>query len=123
MQNKLTGHCRKYRPHYPVLADRLSDLHGEKIEYRSDLYDSLQAGDIKVDHSSRALGQIKSRGYHEKYITSGDIYLVGINFDLKEKNITEFDWEKVNQPTSKQINKPSRWVGKKVEKRANRKNE
>jgi len=40
------------------------------------------------------LKQIKAKNYHEKYCRSGrKIYLIGITFDSKEKNITDFEWE------------------------------
>ncbi|PCJ18582.1 MAG: hypothetical protein COB02_10615 [Candidatus Cloacimonadota bacterium] len=41
-----------------------------------------------------ALEQIKSKNYHQKYLSEGkDIYLVGINFCKDEKNISKFEWE------------------------------
>jgi len=43
-----------------------------------------------------ALKQIKSRNYHQKYLNENkNIYLVGINFDEEEKNVSEFEWDKV----------------------------
>ncbi len=42
----------------------------------------------------KALGQIKAKGYTEKYQTKGKkIVLIGIGFSSKEKNVTEFVWE------------------------------
>jgi len=44
-----------------------------------------------------ALEQIKNKKYYEKYLSSGKgIYLVGIEFSKVERNITKFDWERVN---------------------------
>ena len=44
--------------------------------------------------SGDALQQIKEKKYYEKYRPQGkDIYLVGINFDDKERNISSFAWE------------------------------
>ena len=44
--------------------------------------------------SGDALQQIKEKKYYEKYRQQGkDIYLVGINFDDKERNISRFAWE------------------------------
>ena len=41
-----------------------------------------------------ALLQIKEKKYYEKYISlKQDIYLIGINFE--DKNISQFEWEKV----------------------------
>ncbi len=43
-----------------------------------------------------ALAQIKEKRYHEKFLDEGsNIYLVGINFDEAEKNVSSFEWEKV----------------------------
>ncbi|MEA3333336.1 MAG: ATP-binding protein [Pseudomonadota bacterium] len=42
-----------------------------------------------------ALAQIKEKNYALKYTDEGkDIYLVGINFDRKKRNISRFHWEK-----------------------------
>ncbi|MEA1892323.1 MAG: AAA family ATPase [Campylobacterota bacterium] len=43
-----------------------------------------------------ALQQIKDKNYSQKYLKDDkDIYLVGINFDEGEKNISGFEWEKL----------------------------
>ncbi len=45
---------------------------------------------------SDALSQIKSKNYHQKYLNENKtLYLVGINFDEKSKNIGVFEWEKI----------------------------
>jgi len=45
---------------------------------------------------SNALQQIKQNNYHEKYQqVAEDIYLLGIAFCKAERNICQFDWEKV----------------------------
>ncbi len=50
--------------------------------------------EFKVDDTN-ALGQIKENRYYEKYLDEGsDIYLVGITFSKKEKNVSSFEWEK-----------------------------
>ena len=42
-----------------------------------------------------ALQQIKEKNYAQKYLSEDkEIYLVGINFDEDEKNISNFKWEK-----------------------------
>ncbi len=47
---------------------------------------------------ARALEVLRSKEYEEKYrAQAGEIYLVGIDFDLKERNITRFEWVKVSQ--------------------------
>ncbi|MEA2050926.1 MAG: ATP-binding protein [Campylobacterota bacterium] len=51
--------------------------------------------EFKVDGKS-ALQQIKDKKYHEKYLDDKkDIYLVGIEFDTKERNISKVEYEKV----------------------------
>jgi len=43
-----------------------------------------------------ALAQIKTKNYAQKYLNEDKtIYLVGINFDKKEKNISNFEWERI----------------------------
>ena len=43
-----------------------------------------------------ALKQIKERRYYEKYIGKySEIYLIGIEFSKKDKNIVGFEWKKV----------------------------
>ncbi|WOE70009.1 AAA family ATPase [Hydrogenimonas thermophila] len=56
-----------------------------------------------VDNAeNRALEQIKEKKYYQKYLNpelqtpSSKIYLVGIEFGKKEKNIVGFKWEEVN---------------------------
>ncbi len=51
--------------------------------------------EFKVDQPSEdALAQIKSRGYHEKYLAPDrQVYIVGISFDSAGKNITDFAWD------------------------------
>ena len=60
------------------------------------LQDRVYVIEFKVDQPGKALEQIKARGYHEKYMHGGrKVYLVGISFDSKERNITDFEWETV----------------------------
>jgi hypothetical protein len=43
-----------------------------------------------------ALQQIKDKEYHHKYMNENkEIYLIGINFDENDRNISKFEWEKV----------------------------
>ncbi len=43
-----------------------------------------------------ALQQIKEKKYYEKFLNQNkEIYLVGINFDEDDKNISNFEWEKL----------------------------
>jgi Protein of unknown function (DUF1703)./Predicted AAA-ATPase. len=48
----------------------------------------------KEEH--KALKQIKEKRYYEKYIGKyQEIYLIGIEFSKKDKNIVSFEWERV----------------------------
>ena len=50
--------------------------------------------EFKVDADESPLKQIKEKKYFEKYFgEKKEIYLLGINFDTKEKNIKEYDVE------------------------------
>lgn len=50
--------------------------------------------EFKVDGKSSALQQIKDNNYASGYINQNKkIYLVGIEFDTKERNISTFEWE------------------------------
>lgn len=43
-----------------------------------------------------ALEQIKNKCYQEKYLCEGkDIYLVGVEFDVSQRNVSKVEWEKV----------------------------
>jgi len=58
------------------------------------LEDKIYILEFKVG-GGEALAQIKEKKYHEKYLNENkDIYLVGINFAEKEKNISKFEWER-----------------------------
>ena len=51
--------------------------------------------EFKVDNKQNALQQIKEKKYYEKYLNyNKDIYLVGIDFDTNDKNISNFEWER-----------------------------
>ena len=50
---------------------------------------------LSKSKTSTALEQIKSKEYASKYKNQNkDIYLVGIEFDTQDKNISSFEWEK-----------------------------
>jgi len=66
-----------------------------RIDLTVKLNDKIYIIEFKVG-KGEALAQIKEKKYHEKYLNENkDIYLVGINFDEKEKNIIKFEWEKI----------------------------
>jgi hypothetical protein len=61
--------------------------------------DSIYIVEFKVVEDKEegvALKQIKEKKYYEKYKGKyNDIYLIGIEFSKKDKNIVSFEWEKV----------------------------
>jgi len=61
--------------------------------------DSVYIVEFKVvedKEEGTALKQIKEKKYYEKYMGKySDIYLIGIEFSKKDKNIVGFEWEKV----------------------------
>jgi len=51
--------------------------------------------EFKLKGKGNALAQIKENNYATKYLNHNkDIYLIGIEFDVEEKNIARFEWEK-----------------------------
>ena len=52
---------------------------------------------VKEGDKLKALEELKRKGYEERYKgQSREVYLVGIDFDLGERNIGNFEWERVN---------------------------
>ncbi|PIE74730.1 MAG: hypothetical protein CSA18_03445 [Deltaproteobacteria bacterium] len=59
--------------------------------------------EFKVGNEN-ALNQIKQNTYWEKFLNEGsNIYLVGINFNKEEKNISNFEWEKLHKNFSNSL--------------------
>ena len=59
------------------------------------LKDKVYIIEFKVDNTN-ALEQIKKKNYAKKYLNKAkEIYLIGIGFDTKDKNIKEFNWQKL----------------------------
>ncbi len=66
-----------------------------RIDMSVETDDTIYLIEFKVDMpGEKALGQIKAKGYAEKYKARGKkIVLIGIGFSSAEKNVTEFVWE------------------------------
>ena len=86
---------------YVYLASIGFDIIGEDVTNRGRidlaiiLEDKIYIIEFKVG-SGDALAQIKEKEYYKKYLNSGkEIYLVGINFDEEQKNISVLEWERV----------------------------
>jgi ATP-dependent exoDNAse (exonuclease V) beta subunit len=66
-----------------------------RIDLTIKLDNSIYIIEFKTDGSS-ALSQIKERNYHQKYLSDNlPIYLVGIEFDTKKRNISKIEYERV----------------------------
>jgi len=66
-----------------------------RIDLTIIISDTIYIIEFKVDGKQNALQQIKDKRYYEKYLNQNkDIYLIGIEFDTKEKNINRFEWER-----------------------------
>ena len=66
-----------------------------RIDLTVKINDLIYIIEFKVGDED-ALAQIKTKNYAQKYLNEDKtIYLVGINFDKKEKNISKFEWEKM----------------------------
>ncbi len=65
-----------------------------RIDLTIKLTDTIYIIEFKVGKED-ALQQIKDKNYADKYLNEDKvIYLVGVNFDEDEKNISKFEWEK-----------------------------
>ena len=87
---------------YAYLASLGLDITGEDVTSRGRIDLTIKINDyiyileFKVDGAGNALEQIKEKNYQQKYLTQEkNIYLIGIDFSSKEKNISKFAWEKV----------------------------
>jgi hypothetical protein len=66
-----------------------------RIDLSIKLNNCIYIIEFKTDGSS-ALSQIKEKNYHQKYLSENlPIYLVGIEFDTKEKNISKVEYLKI----------------------------
>ncbi|SFV75312.1 FIG00914433: hypothetical protein [hydrothermal vent metagenome] len=66
-----------------------------RIDLTVKIEDKIYIIEFKVGDSD-ALTQIKEKNYANKYLNEKkDIYLIGINFDESDKNISKFEWEKL----------------------------
>ncbi len=50
--------------------------------------------ELKRESASKALRQIREKGYGEKY-RGRDLYLVGIRIDEEKRNLAEFEMERL----------------------------
>jgi hypothetical protein len=48
---------------------------------------------IEQAGEGKALEQIKAKGYGEQF-AGQEVYLIGVEFSSKERNVVRFEWEK-----------------------------
>jgi len=66
-----------------------------RIDLTLKLPNAIFIMEFKAD-GTNALAQIKEKKYHEKYLDENlPIYILGIEFDTKERNISKLEWERV----------------------------
>jgi hypothetical protein len=55
---------------------------------------SIYICEFKIEDKGDALQQIKDKKYAQKYLNHNkDIYLIGIDFNTEDRNISKFEWE------------------------------
>jgi hypothetical protein len=84
---------------FPCVAEDVTST--GRIDLTVKLPNRIVIIEFKVDEKEAALAQIKAKKYYEKYLAEAktkeqSIYIIGICFDSRVKNIIEFEWEKVN---------------------------
>ena len=65
-----------------------------RIDLTIKMNDKIYIVEFKLKDKNNPLQQIKEKKYYQKY-QALSIYLIGIEFDTKTKNITSFEWEKI----------------------------
>ena len=87
---------------YAYLASLGLDMVAEDVTSRGRidltvrLADHIYIMEFKVDGRQEALEQLRKKNYQQKYLAKGKlIFLIGIDFSAKEKNITRFAWERI----------------------------
>ncbi len=66
-----------------------------RIDLTVRLNGNIYVIEFKVDGDGKALEQVREKGYHEKYLGRGTVFLIGIDFSSTAKNIAGFAWEKI----------------------------
>ena len=83
---------------YPCIAE--DPTNKGRIDLTIKLPDRIVVLEFKVDKKEKALAQIKEKQYGQKYqheakINNKELFIVGICFSSKEKNITEFEYVQI----------------------------
>ncbi len=81
----------EYGQYHDNPQNHVSNTNCEKAETNKSLAAFKNA---ESNNTGSALAQIKKQKYYEKYSGIKEIYLIGIEFSRKIKNIIRYDWEK-----------------------------
>ncbi len=80
---------------FDLVAEDITNKGRIDLSIKTD--DSIYIIEFKVDDST-ALKQIKDKNYHEKYLSEDkNIYLLGIEFSSKDRNIAKIEYEKMDK--------------------------
>jgi len=84
---------------FPCIAEDVTNK--GRIDLTLKLPNRIVIIEFKVDSPETALEQIKQKKYYAKYQAEAyekgqELYIVGICFSSQDKNITEFNWETIN---------------------------
>ncbi len=53
---------------------------------------------VELEGEGKALSQLKEKKYYEKHRDRcKEVYLIGIEFSKKERNIVHFEWERLRK--------------------------
>jgi len=84
---------------FPYIAEDVTQK--GRIDLTIKLPNRIVIIEFKVDQKEQALTQIKQKKYYQKYLSEAksrqqSIFIVGICFSSEDKNISEFEWKKIN---------------------------
>jgi len=79
---------------YPCIAEDVTNK--GRIDLTVQLPERIIIIEFKVDQKEQALKQIREKKYYQKYQHENrELYIVGICFNSIERNVSEFEWEKL----------------------------
>ena len=81
---------------YDVIPEDITNK--GRIDLTVKMKDKILILEFKVDQEKdKPIKQIKERRYYEKYLNENkEIYLIGMVFDSSERNISQWEIERVN---------------------------
>jgi hypothetical protein len=84
---------------YPVIPEDATNK--GRIDLTLKIHDNVLIIEFKVGAEQNAIQQIREKRYYEKCVQQAKkIYLLGINFDTHEKNVSSYEIEEVSPQSS-----------------------